>query len=318
MTLSATSVDTVTATAAAQAIGTVPRRRRRQSRILTPYILLAPFLLLFVAFMIAPLIYAFWLSLQVQQRVGGSRFGGVENYLAVLADPRFHDGLQRVLVYGLIQVPLTVGLALFLALALDSGRVRGRTLFQLGFFIPFAIPGVVAALLWGYLYGQNFGVFTQVAEAASLPAPNLLSAELVVPSIANIAIWAGAGATMIILYSALRSIPAELYEAARIDGANDWSVIWHIKLPLLRSTLLFAAVLAIIVALQLFTEPAILASQARGVITQSFTPNFYAYNLVSTNQQYNYAAALSFVTAITIVVVTALVLVASRRRGAKS
>ncbi|WP_427118120.1 carbohydrate ABC transporter permease [Pseudarthrobacter scleromae] len=309
---------TAIATAAPATIRKAPKRRRRTSRLLTPYLLLAPFLALFVAFMIAPLVYAFWLSLQVKQRVGGSRFGGFENYADVLADPLFHEGLLRVGVYGLIQVPVTVGLALFLALALDSGRVRGKTLFQLGFFIPFAIPGVVAALLWGYLYGREFGVFTQMADAASIPAPNLLGTDLVVPSIANIAVWAGSGATMIILYSALRSIPPELYEAARIDGANDWSVIWHIKLPLLRSTLLFSAVLAIIVALQLFTEPSILASQARGVIKQSFTPNLYAYNLVGTNQQYNYAAALSFITAITIVLVTAIVLVVSRRKGSNA
>jgi multiple sugar transport system permease protein len=181
-------VGTATAAAAASAFEKTPKRRlRRSSRLVTPYVLLTPILALFAAFMVAPVVYAFWLSLHVQRRVGGTRFGGLENYAKVLADPEFHDGLLRVGGYALLQVPLTVGLALFLALALDSGRVRGKSLFQLGFFIPFAIPGVVAALLWGYLYGRDFGVFTQIAEAASVPAPNLLGENLIVPSIANIA-----------------------------------------------------------------------------------------------------------------------------------
>ena len=294
------------------------KRRRRNSSGVTPYVFLAPFLVLFLAFMVAPLLYAFWLSLHVKLRVGPSRFGGFENYARALTDPDFHDGLLRVLAYAVIQVPLTVLLALFLALALDSGRVRGKTLFQLGFFIPFAIPGVVAALLWGYLYGNQFGVFSQVARAVMLPAPDLLGSGAIVPAIANIAVWAGSGASMIILYSALRTIPSELLEAARIDGASDWAAIWNIKLPLLRPTLLFSAVLSIIGALQLFTEPSILQAQAPGVITQSFTPNLYAYSIVSTNQQYNYAAALSFIIAAVIVLVTALVLAASRRRESRS
>lgn len=289
------------------------RTTRRNRHGATPYLLLTPFAVLFTAFMVAPLVYAFWLSLHVERRVGGSRFDGLANFLEVVHDQIFLDSLTRVGTYGVIQVPATVGLALVLALALDSGRVRGRSLFQLGFFVPFAIPSVVSALLWGYMYGRQFGIFTQIAQAVSLPAPDLLGTTLVLPSMANIAVWASSGATMIILYSALRAIPAEYYEAAKLDGASDLRIIWHIKLPLLRSTLLFSMVLALIGAAQLFTEPSILAAQAPGVITQSFTPNLYAYTLVSTNQEYNYAAAVSFITAAVIVATTALFLVITRR-----
>ena len=120
---------------------------------------------------------------------------------------------------------------------------------------------------------------------------------------------------MIIYYSALRSIPRELYESARIDGASEWRIAWHIKIPLLRSTMVFTAVLAIIGALQLFSEPMVLKPNALGAITNSFTPNMYAYNLISSSQQYNLAAAVAFTLTVLIVGLTGLFLLLTRKRN---
>ncbi len=121
---------------------------------------------------------------------------------------------------------------------------------------------------------------------------------------------------MIIFYSALRSIPRELFEAARLDGASEWQIAWHVKIPLLRSTMIFTAVLAIIGTLQLFNEPMILKPNALGAITNSFTPNMYAYNLIATSQQYNLAAAVAFTLTALIVGLTAIFLVLTRKRSA--
>jgi multiple sugar transport system permease protein len=288
------------------------RWRRKLHDTGTPYLLLSPFLILYGVFFILPLLYALYLSLFNEQLIGGTVFVGLDNYAQVFADSDFWDGLGRVFIYSIIQVPVTLIIALGLALVLDSGYVRRRSLFQLGYFLPFAIPSVISALLWGYLYGPFFGVFGQIFRAVGLPAPGFLTSSGVMPSIGNIAIWSSAGANMIILYAALRSISPELYEAATIDGASQWRIAWHIKIPLLESTLIFTAVLAIIVTLQLFNEPSILAAIVPGVVTQSFTPNLYAYTLVSTNQQYNYAAAVAFTLAVAIVICTGLLFAATR------
>lgn len=290
-------------------------RRLGRGRIaVVPYVLLAPFLALFLVFFISPIVYAGYLSAFVDRLVGGQSFVGLANYAQVLTDPLFYSGVGRVLLYGVIVVPTTLLLALVLALLLDRERLRGRLFLQLAYFLPFAVPSVVSALLWGYMYGDSFGVFTQIAQAWGLPDPNLLSAQRILLSIGNIAVWATAGANMIIFYSALRSIPRELFESARIDGASEWRIAWHIKIPLLRSTMVFAAVLAIIGALQLFNEPMILQPNSAGAITNSFTPNMYAYTLISTSQQYNYAAAVAFTLTVLIVGVTALFLLLTRRR----
>ncbi|HMS35810.1 MAG TPA: sugar ABC transporter permease [Arachnia sp.] len=302
-----------------RADGGSPIRSRRRGRAMTkavPYILLAPFIILFIVFFISPIVYAAYLSVFVDRVVGGQSFVGLENYARVLTDPLFLSGVGRVLLYGIVVVPVTLLLALALALLIDRERLRGRAFLQLAYFLPFAIPSVISALLWGYMYGNSFGVFTQIARALDLPDPNLLSADNILFSIGNIAVWAAAGANMIIFYSALRSIPRELFEAARLDGASEWKIAWHVKIPLLRSTMIFTAVLAIIGALQLFNEPTVLKPNALGAITNYFTPNMYAFNLIATSQQYNLAAAVAFTLTALIVGLTAIFLLLTRRRSA--
>ena len=217
-----------------------PSQRKRSSksaRAWAPYAFLIPFLVLFLGFFVAPIVYAFYLSLFVDRQIGGNVFVGLANYAQVIADSAFWSGAARVGIYAIIEVPLTIVLATVLALLLDSGRVRGVAGFQVIFFLPFAIPSVVSALLWGYMYGTNFGVLTQMARAIGLGNPGFLTPAGILPSIMNIALWATAGANMVILYSAVKSISPDLYEAARLDGASEWSVVWNIKIPLLRPTL---------------------------------------------------------------------------------
>src|SRR6266480_2513802 len=129
--------------------------RRRN---MTPYLFLLPFGLLFLLFFIAPIFYAIYESLFRAQRSGlglGAPtivFNGLSNYQQVIQDPGFYTSVGRVLLFGIVQVPIMLGLALLLALLLDSTVVRFKPFFRLAFFVPYAIPGIIAALLWGYLY----------------------------------------------------------------------------------------------------------------------------------------------------------------------
>jgi len=274
------------------------RRARRPRQLLReiglPYLFLSPFLLLFAAFFLLPLAYALWLSLFADRLIGGTVFAGAQNYLQVLQDGNFWEGVRRTALFGIVQAPISIGLALLFALVLDSGAVRLRTLFRLGYYLPAAIPSVVAALMWGYLYGPTFGPFAQIASAAHLPQPGFLTDAGILPSIGNIVIWLSTGSAMVVMYAALQSVPPEIYDAATMDGATGWRTAWYIKIPLIRPALIMMGIFAIIGTLQLFAEPSILAPLAPGTINDHFTPNLYAYTLAFTNQQYNYAAAMSF------------------------
>jgi multiple sugar transport system permease protein len=157
------------------------------------------------------------------------------------------------------------------------------------------VPAVIATLIWGYLYGPAFGPFTQLAHAIDLPAPNFLGPNMVLPSIANIANWEYTGYQMIIYYAALQAIPVDLEEAASMDGAGGLIYALRIKLPLIAPMVVVTIIFAIIAALQMFSEPYLLRTVAPITITNSYTPNYYAYTLAFANQQYNYSAAVSFV-----------------------
>ena len=290
--------------------------RRQLRRIGLPYLFLTPFLLLFALFFILPLGYALGISLFADRLVGGTVFVGSQNYLQVLQDGAFWDGVRRMLVFGVVQVPIMLGLALVFALLLDSGVVRLRTLFRLGFFLPYAIPSVVAALLWGYLYGPNFGPFAQLASALRLPAPGFLTTSGMLPSIGNIVTWQWTGYNMVILYAALQAIPPELYDAATVDGAGGWTIARYVKIPLIAPALVLTCVFSIIGTLQLFNEPSIMSSLAPDVIGNHYTPNLYAYNTAFTNQQYNYSAAISFTLGAVVFAFSYLFMLATNRRRA--
>jgi multiple sugar transport system permease protein len=289
------------------------RRRPLSAKAVAPYLFLAPFLLLFIAFIIAPLVYALWMSVFRDTLVGGRQFAGVANYLKVLSDRKFWDGIRNLAVFGVAQVPIMLGLALLFALILDRGQVYGRSLFRLGFFIPYAVPSVIAALIWGYLYGPAFGPFTQMARALGAAPPDFLSRDAMLFSIANIVTWEFVGYNMVIYYAALKALPPDLREAAVIDGASPWQFAWTIQLPLLWPAILLTIIFSINGTLQLFNEPFLMRALAPNVINSSYTPNLYAYSLATANQQYNYAAAVSFVLGMVIAVASYLFTVISNR-----
>ncbi|GAA2479783.1 carbohydrate ABC transporter permease [Streptomyces longisporus] len=296
----------------------VPRKAARTSRSAHRFsgpLFVAPFMMLFLLLFLAPLGYAAYLSLFQQRLIGGTVFVGLDNYVQALGDPQLLHGVGRVALFFLVQVPVMLLLALVFALALDSGLLRLARVIRLGIFVPYAVPSVVAALMWGYLYGPDFGPFAQLSRNLSLPAPHFLSDGWMLGSLANIVTWEFVGYNMIILYAALRTIPQELYEAAATDGAGAWRIAWSVKLPALRPALLLALLFSVIGSFQLFNEPKLLMSIAPDVISSSYTANLYAYSLAFTGQQVNYAATVSFLLGLVIVIASyAVLLTANRRR----
>jgi len=290
------------------------RSRLRQAAV--PYVFLAPFLILFVLFLILPLAYALVISVFADKLVGGTVFVGFENYAQALGDPAFWGGVRRMIYFGIFQIPIMLGLALVFALLLDSGAAWFTSVFRLGFFIPYAVPAVVAALIWGYLYGPTFGPFSQIADYLGLPAPAFLSDAWMLSSIANIVTWEFTGYNMIIMYAALQAVPTEVRDAGAVDGAKPWQIALYIRIPLIFPAILLTGVFSIIGTFQLFNEPKILQANAPGVITNGYTPNLYAYSLAFVNQEYNYSAAVSFALGAVVVVFSYVFMLVTNRREA--
>ena len=280
-----------------------------------PYLFLAPFLIGFVVFSIFPLLYVLNLSLYRTRIIGGQAFVGLENYVKALGDASFWQGVSNVLTFGVMQIPVMLGLALIAALLLDSAVIRRQTIFRLAFFLPFAVPTVVAALMWGYLYGQAFGPIAQLARALGVTPPEFLTPGTVIPAIANISTWQFTGYNMLILFAALKAIPTELYEAARVDGASGVQIALRIRIPLIAPAIVLTFIFSIIGTLQLFNEPRVLDAVAPTIITPNFTPNLYVYSLAFQNRQFDYSAAIAFSLAFITAILSSLVLFVSYRRS---
>ena len=281
------------------------RRRRRRS--LRGWQFVGPFMIVFALVFLAPIAYSIYLSLFRNRLIGGNAFVGVDNYTQALTDPNFWSGVGRVGLFLIVQVPIMLFLALLVALSIDSGRLYGKSFFRVSIFLPYAVPAVVAALIWGFMYGSQFGLVGSLNDFFGTTLPDPLKPSLILASIGNITTWEFTGYNMLIFYSALQVIPKSLYESAEIDGASQLRIITAIKLPAIRGALVIATIFSIIGSFQLFNEPAILRGLAPNSITTFFTPNFYAYSLTFSGQQFNYAAAVAVVMAVITMIVAYVV-----------
>lgn len=278
-------------------------------------VFIAPHMLMLGLFMLVPTAYAIWTSLYTTRLVGGTAFSGFANYLTVLQSGEFWEGVGRVLLFGVIQVPITIALAFGFAALFESGIVRFGRFFRTVFFMPFAVPGVVAALMWSFLLLPKFGAYTQVLHAIGLGSVDFFSNGLILPTIILIVIWEWTGYNMTILYTSLTSIPREVTEAAVMEGASFWRVALRIKLPMVMPSVVMLVFLNSVGALQLFTEPSILATFEPQSVSFGFTPSLYVYNTAIGSGEYNLGAAAAVILAVIIGLISVGGFALRRRNG---
>ncbi|MGL3151601.1 carbohydrate ABC transporter permease [Microbacterium sp. A82] len=296
---------------------TRPGRSKRPPAAL--WLLLLPFMIMFAAFFIAPIVYAIIDSLFTQKSSGlgltapTREFVFLDNYLSALSTPSFVASLGRLVAFAAIEVPLMVVTALALALLLGAGAARFPRVFRVTYFMPYGVPGVIAALLWGFLYMPATSPVLQLLSKFGIDL-SPLSSDAVLFAIANIALWAFAGYNMLILIAALDAIPSELYEAARLDGASEWHMIWHIKLPLIRPSVVLITLFTIIGTLQLFVEPLVLRPLTTA-ISSDFAPNLAAYNQAFSQGNPNLAAAMAVIVALLAFAFSAIFIRVVNRKG---
>lgn len=283
-------------------------RTRRSFDWRAPLLFLGPFFVLFLGMYIAPIVYAFVSSLFSVKRSGlgltapTQVFDPFANYAHAFSDPDFVASLGRVALFGVVQVPLMLGLALALALLIDSKSARGKGFFRLSSFLPYAIPGVSAALVWSFMYSTTSSPINHLLEPLGIQLP-FFDDGTVLWSVANIVTWSWTGYNMIIIYAALQSIPAEVLEAAKLDGASAFRTAWSVKIPMVRSAIVLTAVFSIIGSAQLYNEPTVLQPISGGSVSSTFTPIMSAQAAVGAGN-YPYAAAQSVILAVLVGVIS--------------
>lgn len=296
------------------------RRRRALQNPAAPWLFATPAVLLFTGFLVVPIVYAIVLSFQGHRVEGDGPYGrqvqafvGLDNYVAALTDPEFLAGIGRVAIYGVIAIPSTLGLALLFALLLDTPRVRARAFSRTAIFLPYAVPGVIASLLWGFLYLPGTSPLNQIATQLGAGPLDFLTYPALYFALANIALWSGVGFNMIIIFTSLRSIPTEIYEAARIDGASELQIALQVKVPLVAPALVLTGLFSVIGTLQLYSEPETLRPIAT-TITSTWVPLMKIYQEAFAHDNLGGAAAASVILAIVILGLSLAILRFFQRR----
>lgn len=227
-------------------------------------ILLSPGLGLLLAFVVAPIALTAWISLHEWSMftpLGDWTWVGLDNYRDLADNRTFNVALRNTLLYAGLSLLAIVPLALALGMLLFGGMGRASTALRAIVFVPYMIPTIAVAIIWGYLYSPLYGPLNQILNLAGLPRQSWLgSVDTAMLSLVILNVWQTVGYYTVLVIAGLTQIPAVYYEAARIDGAGPLQRVVHVTLPLLRRTLLFVVVIAIINTVQVF-EPVYVLTQ---------------------------------------------------------
>lgn len=292
------------------------------------YVFLAVPLLFFAVVRFYPAIQSFRLSLFTWHVDPARRdFIGFEYYLDLISNPVFHQAFQNTLIYAVITVPASIALGLGIAILLQA-IARGRGLFRAIYFAPYITPAVAVAWVWGWMYNANFGVINNLiiswwefVERIGMPwlqiQPQafLRDPERAIYAVAVVIVWQQLGFQVVIFLAGLQGIPRVYYEAARIDGANPWQLFRHVTLPLLNPVMVFAVVITTIYALQLFDQIVnINFTDQGGPLNRTLSLALYMYEEAFGRARLGYAAAVTVVLFVIILVVTLIQLRLTQRR----
>ena len=271
------------------------RLLRRVWRERSAYLFIAPGLLLFSVFTLAALIFAFYLTFRRWSIIEPEKpYVGLQNYDDMIHDERFVQSVLNTIYFTGASVPLTMIIGLVLALLLNQ-PLPGRSLFRTAYYLPVVTPFVVSAILWKWLYNGQYGLFNHYLLQTNLidePLLWLSDKDLAMPAVVLMSVWSGVGFSMVVYLAGLQSIPSDLYESAKLDGAGTLRRIRYITIPLLRPTTLFLLVMGIIGSLQVFTQIFVMTSG--GPVNKTTTMVYYMYLWAFKYYDMGYASTLAF------------------------
>lgn len=283
--------------------GAARGRALRRRTTLTAYGFLLPNLLGFLAFTFLPVLAALLISFTNWDLLRPPQWVGLANYQRLVEDTTFHRVLRNTFVYVLGTVPVQMALALLVAMALNQ-RIPGRLFFRAAYFMPVVASTVAVALVWRWIFHADFGLLNSALFMIGVNDPPawLQSTRWALPAIIIMSIWQQIGFSMVLFLAGLQSVPAHLYEAAKIDGANGWHRFVHITIPMLSSTTFFVLVISIINSFQVFDQAFIMTEGGPANATNTLVFNIYRYAFQFF--QMGYATAMAWVLFAIIFVVT--------------
>jgi putative chitobiose transport system permease protein len=261
----------------------------------TPYLFLAPALILIAVFVVYPIAGVVYYSFTSWDIVRPPVFIGLDNYKQLVGDPVFWKALIHSLIY-LIATPIIIALAVILAIIVNR-PLRGIHIFRALYFVPAVSGSIAIGIAWRFLFDRN-GLINSLLISAGVihdPIQWLGDPNLVLPIAMLLTIWAGIGYYSVIFVAGLQNIPEELYDAARIDGCNDLQKHWHVSLPGLRPQIVFVAVISSLAALKVFDEIYVLTGRTGGILDSGTTMVFYLWKQAFVNEHAGYAAAIAMV-----------------------
>ncbi|WP_373228717.1 carbohydrate ABC transporter permease [Cohnella sp.] len=279
----------------------------------TFYAFLSPWLIIFIFLGLFPLLYGLYLSFTnfTGFNMNHLKFVGLSNYNTVFQDSESMYALGRTLLVTAINVPLSLGIGLLLAILLNQ-KIKGLSWYRTAFYMPSVVPIISTVLMWKFIFAGD-GLLNALFTRFNLPAVNWLSYDYATTSLIVMLLW-GAGGSLLVNLAGLKGIPADLYEAAEIDGANPVRKFFTVTLPLMTHILFFNLIMGIIGSLQIYIQPILLTGQK--LLDPPIKPNYlylvHAFQQIFAFQRFGYGLALMWVLFVAILLLTVLIFYSSR------
>lgn len=292
-----------------------PRTPPREGRLtlarreaLWGYIFISPWIIGFLLLTLAPVVATFvftFLNLRLNQQAP-VRFVGLENYQAMLEDPRAWEALGVTLRFALFALPVGLILPFALAMLLNSKSLRGSRFFQAMFFMPYIIPFVAALFAWGSMLNPEQGWLNGMLEWIGISGPDWLNdPSWIYPGLVVVGLW-GIGSAIIINLAGLQNVPTELYDAAEVDGAGFWGRLRHVTIPMMSPVIFYSLVLGLVGVMQYFLVPLVMNSGTGRPAGTTYFFNIYIYNTFFSFGNVSYGATLAWLLFVVILALTLL------------
>ncbi len=273
---------------------TDPRRGKRRKGRFVPYFFLLPSALILLGFVIYPMVRSLVISTTDSSIIGTFNWVGFRNYVTLVTDPTVLNDLGNTLLYAAVTVPVSVVIALALALLLNRKGLPGRLAFRAIIFFPFVVSFAIISIAWSAMLDPQVGIIISWLNALGIPTgEGIQDPSYAMPAVMLVGIWRNVGFFMVMFLAGLQSVPRELLEAAEIDGASPWQRFRLVTLPLLSNTSMFVVIIATIFSFQAFDQIYVLTDGGPYFRTESLV--MLIYRTAFQNYQFGYASAISWV-----------------------
>ena len=279
-------------------------------------VFVGPWIIGFLVFTIGPLIASLILSFTDFNlvRPEAIQFIGLDNYVQMAADPLVVQGLVVTVRFAIVAIPVTMVASLGAALLVNSPRLFGRNVFRTLFYMPIQIPLVASTLVWIGFLNTETGWLNKLLGVVGIAGPDWINtATWVYPALTLIGLW-GIGNFMLINLAGLQSVPTELYEAARIDGAGPWHIFRRITIPLMSPILLYNLVISLITTFQYFTQAYVLTNGRGDPNNATLFINLDLYREAFVNNHMGYASAIGWLLFVIVLALTLVLFLFARKR----